>query len=131
MVVLRTFPIRVGNINDESTGRELGFSGGHYPDQKEVSWDELGVEAEITTVTKRVRRVFTFSRLQILDTFSLVRPDVVFLSFCNYFSGGGQTVGVNGVLREIEGVCEELGIPRPVILTQWGPYNEDVRSVNV
>ncbi len=42
-VVLRTFPIRVA-----------GNSG---PLQSEISWDDLGVEPEHTTVTKKVRRV--------------------------------------------------------------------------
>lgn len=54
----RTYPIRVGNT-------EGGHSGDIYPDQKEITWESLGLEPERTTVTNRVRRVFTFSTMQI------------------------------------------------------------------
>ncbi len=73
----RVHPIRVGNTSD-------GFSGDVYPDQTETSWEELGVEAELTTVTKRVRRVFTFSEQQIAQAIAACNPTWVFLNFCNY-----------------------------------------------
>ena len=74
---LRTFPIRVGNTPD-------GFSGHTYPDQEELTWEELGQHAEKTTVTQRVRRVFTFSEAQLKDALYVCRPDRLFLNFCNY-----------------------------------------------
>jgi adenylosuccinate synthase len=77
MLSVRTFPIRVGNVPD-------GYSGDCYPDQVETTWETLGVEPEITTVTKRVRRVFTFSDLQYAEAVSVNRPTHVFLNFCNY-----------------------------------------------
>jgi adenylosuccinate synthase len=72
-LVIRPYPIRVGNV-------EGGHSGGCYPDQKETSWHTvaLGAEmtmeqyehlhqSEVTTVTKRQRRVFTFSPQQVKE----------------------------------------------------------------
>lgn len=54
MMVIRTFPIRVGHITDQfpddlADQRVLGHSGGHFPDQQEITWEDLGVKAEITT----------------------------------------------------------------------------------
>ncbi len=69
----RTYPIRVG-----------GTSGRYYSDQKETTWEELGLAKEFTTVTGRERRVFTFSQEQIEEAMFQMEPDVVFLNFCNY-----------------------------------------------
>ncbi len=78
----RTYPIRVGNIVQD--GEQLGYSGDCYDDQREVTWEELGQKAEVTTVTKRVRRIFTFSRKQYRDSLDCIRPTHVFLNFVNY-----------------------------------------------
>lgn len=78
-MTIRAHPIRVGNT-------EKGESGPCYPDQKEISWEELGVEAELTSVTKRVRRVFTFSEMQLEQACLVNRPNVILLNFCNYLT---------------------------------------------
>jgi len=69
----RTLPIRVG-----------GASGNCYADQEELSWEELGLEPERTTVTNRIRRIFTYSRMQIEEACWWCQPDLVFLNFANY-----------------------------------------------
>lgn len=86
MAVIRTYPIRVGNIMDGE--RQVGFSGHVYPDQRETSWEALGLAEERTTVTKRVRRVFTFSAKQYEHMVRHSMPDIVFLNFCNYCTPG-------------------------------------------
>jgi len=73
----RTYPIRVGNTAD-------GFSGPCYPDQSETTWEKLGQTAERTTVTQRIRRVFTFSIEQVREAAFYCAPDEIFLNFCNY-----------------------------------------------
>lgn len=73
----RVHPIRVGNTPD-------GFSGPCYPDQHELEWSDIGQTPEKTTVTQRVRRVFTFSQTQIREAMMANRVDEVFLNFCNY-----------------------------------------------
>jgi len=80
---LRTFPIRVANRFNEQN-EQVGTSGGWYSDQNELSWEELGLEPEFTTVTKLKRRVFTFSYMQLAGALRLCRPDILFLNFCNY-----------------------------------------------
>lgn len=80
---LRTFPIRVGNIKDEQ-GKEIGYSGDFYPDSEEKTWEEMNQEPELTTVTKRVRRIATFSEQQYVAALRMNQPDVVFVNFYNY-----------------------------------------------
>jgi adenylosuccinate synthase len=76
-LVFRTFPIRVGNVGGYD-------SGGWYPDQRELSWDEVGVEPERTTVTNRQRRVATFSWRQYVEAIRANSPTCVVLNFWNY-----------------------------------------------
>tara|TARA_R110000772_G_scaffold268452_1_gene395573 strand:+ start:18318 stop:19430 length:1113 start_codon:yes stop_codon:yes gene_type:complete len=80
---LRTFPIRVANRYDENQ-IEIGTSGPCYADQKELDWADIGVEPELTTVTKLPRRVFTFSMMQLEAALRTCRPDELFLNFANY-----------------------------------------------
>ena len=82
IVVIRTFPIRVGHIIEN--GKIIGNSGPFFPDSKETSWKKLGVDPEYTTNTKRVRRVATFSMIEYKKMLEMFHPDYVFLNFANY-----------------------------------------------
>lgn len=88
IVVIRTFPIRVGNEYDE-TGKEIGNSGPVYADQCELSWADISQLAgrelvERTTVTKKVRRVFNWSWQQFDHMLFKLAPCDLFLNFVNY-----------------------------------------------
>ena len=88
MVIIRTYPIRVGNLMVD--GKEVGNSGGCYSDQQQLPWKHfapLGVEPELTTVTKRVRKIFTFSDEQFGKMMKTNRPTHLALTFVNYLSG--------------------------------------------
>jgi len=82
-MAIRTFPIRVGDVDGYS-------SGDWYPDQHETSWEALGVEAEITTVTKRIRRVANFSMMQFDEAVHANDPNIIFVNFMNYLSPENQ-----------------------------------------
>jgi len=120
-MVVRTFPIRVGNITDDR-GVVVGMSGDFYPDSREIDWGRYlpGVEPERTTVTQRIRRIATWSGEQYLHGLKMNRPDVVFLTFTNYCTP-----------RQLEDIVESmdsgemhLGInPRHVY--SWGPGIND------
>lgn len=99
---MRTFPIRVGHLVVD--GVKQGDSGPFYPDQQELTWDEVqaitgsqAVRPELTTVTKRVRRIFTWSDTQYQKFVSMCQPTDVFVNFANYLDadiagkGGGIT----------------------------------------
>lgn len=80
---LRTYPIRVANRFD-AEGNMIGTSGPCYSDQREISWEELGVKPEFTTVTKLRRRVFTFSSQQFNEALRMCDVDELFVNFINY-----------------------------------------------
>ncbi len=102
----RVHPIRVGSP-------EGGYSGPCYDDQHELTWDEIGVKPERTTVTQRVRRVFSFSRTQLEDALYAMAPDEIFLNFCNY-----------ATQAELAAIMREFG---PLIRYRgWGPAVYDV-----
>lgn len=76
--IIRTFPIRVG-----------GPSGPCWHDQEEITWDDVPVapaEPERTTVTNKIRRVFTFSQTQLCHFIHHVNPSHLFVNFANYLA---------------------------------------------
>jgi adenylosuccinate synthase len=116
-MVVRTFPIRVGNHE--------GFSSGDcYPDQKETSWEELGVTPELTTVTQRVRRVFTFSPTQFVDAMRANTPRLVLVNFMNYLKEE-QRQSFAELLTSVS--LRTVGY-KPKMLWGYGPRWQDVRE---
>lgn len=84
-MAIRSYPIRVGNVDGYS-------SGGWYSDQEEITWDKIGVEPEITTVTQRIRRVATFSMVQFYEACWANDPDFVFVSHMDYLSTDNKAI---------------------------------------
>jgi adenylosuccinate synthase len=115
LMVARTFPIRVGAI--VADGETLGTSGGVYSDQHEITFADIGQPEERTTVTGRVRRIFTFSREQIRDSMAVNRPSHVCLTFCNYVRRDDALM----IAAAIRDVALELNMKRPTMLYEWGP----------
>lgn len=112
--VLRTFPIRVGST-------EAGSSGDCYEDQEELTWDQVGVEPEITTVTGRVRRVFSFSHKQIRDAIRECEPTELFVNFMNYLPDAKRS----GFVSSVNDLCAVVGGCR-VRYLGYGPKATDV-----
>jgi len=113
IMVVRTFPIRVH-----------GNSGPCYPDQKEIRWGDLGVEPETTTVTKKTRRVFTFSRQQFMDALLANAPDVVVLNFCNYLDQEEVAPFVEqNILRPY---YLTMNKNLPLLILGFGPQGDDL-----
>lgn len=89
---LRSFPIRVGNVIN-SAGQTVGHSGPHYEDQAELTWEEITRYCqcphplqEKTTVTGKIRRIFTFSCGQLIRFLTHCAPNHLFLNFVNYYN---------------------------------------------
>lgn len=112
----RTYPIRVGNT-------EKGYSGDFYKDQRETSWETLKVTPELTTVTKRVRRVFTFSMEQFEECIAANRPDSIFLNFCNYMQRDELKDLINGMVRRYNGI---MGHDPVNFVLGYGPMAYDI-----
>ncbi len=94
----RTYPIRVANRYD-SEGKMVGWSGPCYHDQEEISFEQLGVPTELTTVTKLPRRIFTFSATQIGEAARLCGVDHLFLNFCNYLPDARALESMVGLIH--------------------------------
>ena len=113
----RTFPIRVANRFNEK-GEQVGWSGPCYPDQHEIGWGSIGLQPELTTVTKLPRRLFTFSKEQMRFAVGMCSPSSVFLNFVNYYTNVVQFADVHDFLYK------ELGIGE--IIYGTGPTVNDV-----
>lgn len=142
MSVLRAYPIRVGNIEQHmlpsdisrnalewEKGPLLGYSGDCYPDQQETTWGALGVAPEITTVTGRVRRVFTWSQQQVIEAFLSARPTHVFLSHVDYLRDPLMTGGpLDEVVQKIYTAAHAIHLKRPKVIWSDGPSTADARE---
>lgn len=121
LVVFRTRPIRVGNILEE--GKVLGTSGPAFPDQEETTWEALGQPVEITTVTKRPRRVFMLSVLQVEEALKICRPDYVMITFCNYLK---EKKELDRIVETIVSLCRMNSQSVPTIIYEWGATTDDI-----
>lgn len=116
-MVIRTYPIRVGDHNGNS-------SGGFYPDQEEINWSDIGVEPELTTVTQRIRRVFTFSNFQYREALMANQPDIVLVNFMNYLK---NPVVEKGFIKNITHIgAEAMPYRSPHLLFGRGPHDHDI-----
>lgn len=108
IAVIRPYPIRVGNMYDEN-GNMTGYSG-NYCDSEEITWEIVAERSgtpieeirEMTTVTKKLRRVFepNFERLREMVVVNGVTQ--IALNFANYidYSMLGKT--------EVEDITEKV-----------------------
>lgn len=139
-LVIRPFPIRVGNVVEN--GNTVGYSGGCYPDQKEITWAEVAAFAgmppevadsllrtELTTVTKRLRRVFSFSMRQIKESALINGATKIALNFANYVdysvSGVNEYRKLSDKVKSFIADIEDA-VNLPVTVVGTGPKVTDV-----
>jgi len=128
--VARTYPIRVANRYNEA-GEMIGWSGPVYPDQREISWEDLGMEPELTTVTQLPRRIFTFSKYQTSDAVAAIRPTEIALNFAQYLQlPESIELGMNldDVVKTINDCCDTHGCGR-IAYMGWGPKESDIEVI--
>ena len=117
----RTFPIRVNNRD--------GSSGPHYPDQLELDWSELDQAAELTTVTKLKRRIFTFSKQQIQEAVFHCGgywDTRIFLNFANYCKSDEE---LDHIIGQIEAGYHGNWNPPRVAWIGYGADDADVIAI--
>lgn len=122
ILVCRSYPIRVA-----------GPSGPFYHGSREMSWDDLGVdpENERTTVTKKIRRVATFSMEQVVDAARINGATEIALTFADYLDkaiagGAGRwdhsdLASFPRVLERVHTIEQATGLPVTYIGT--GPHS--------
>lgn len=135
MMVIRPFPIRVGNDGENS-------SGGWYEDQQETTWQQIAMDSglpesrfaellarEHTTVTKRQRRVSTLSWIGLRAAVSVCAPDSIALNFAQYVDAKAEGVRERSklpirVMKLIMEIEDKLGVP--VLLVGTGAKTFDM-----
>lgn len=105
---MRTFPIRTADRFDED-GNMIGWCGPCYPDQQQLDWEQVGVPAELTTVTGMPRKIYTFSEKQSADAIRSCAPDEIFLNFCNYLPDVASLETLQNLITSQGGVVKYLG----------------------
>jgi adenylosuccinate synthase len=113
----RTFPIRVANRFKD--GVQVGWSGPNYWDQNEINWGDIGLEPELTTVTRLPRRVFTFSMEQIKQAVRMNGCDAIFMNFANYLGRDAAYSLVSKIEHAAQCKVEYIG---------WGPASTDIEK---
>lgn len=145
-LVIRSYPIRVGNVIEN--GVQVGYSGGHYSDSEEIDWRTVAAESgmpqseaealfskELTTVTKRLRRVFRFSAEQIKLAAAINGTTKIALNFANYIDWNiantndvdklMDSIKVLDFINRIEDITQV-----PVTLIGTGPQVNHVIDLN-
>ena len=119
VMVLRTFPIR-------SCRGPLG---------NEVTWEKINsirgskCEPEVSTVTKRIRRVGEFDFEKVKKAIRICRPDYIALTFVDYINGNDYKVNSYDDLSiETKEFIEKLEkeLETPVLLIGTGPSIDDI-----
>jgi adenylosuccinate synthase len=77
VAVMRTYPIRTGGPSGDCDGAEIQF-------------EDLNLPPETTTVTKRKRRIFKFSRDETFLASQLIRPTIWMITHVDYLTYGKQ-----------------------------------------
>ena len=89
IMIMRPYPIRISN----STNIGMNISSGDYNGSEELTWDMIKERCgapddvqfgEITTVTKKPRRVFEMNWDRLLYTTKLNRPTYIAINFVQY-----------------------------------------------
>lgn len=139
-LVIRPYPIRVGNVIED--GKTVGYSGDCYADQKELTWQDVANEAgmpqeeadkllkkELTTVTKRLRRVFTFSDRQLREAALINGATKIALNFANYIdwscSGCNDYQNLPAKVKDFIVRVEDI-THLPVTVVGTGPQTDHV-----
>ncbi len=122
----RTFPIRVANRFD-AEGNQVGYSGPGYPDQHEIEWSDIGLEAELTTVTKLPRRIFSFSKMQVIEAVRQCSANSIFLNFMNY---ARSFIELEEFLDFLSILRSESGVLDGALYLGFGPTVNDILEVD-
>lgn len=140
VMIMRPYPIRISNTTNlkNEDGTTLVTSSGDYAGSEELDWETIrercGAPAdiefgEITTVTKKPRRVFEMNWDRFDYVCKLNRPTQIALNFVQYIDWGAYKcksweelpTKVKDFIRAVE---HHAGCP--VTLIGTGPANDDI-----
>lgn len=117
----RSFPIRVANRYD-TEGTRTGWSGPCYNDQKETTWEDVGQPPEYTSISKKIRRVFNFSFLQLIESCQMNGCTDIFLNFLNYLTFAQQ----ENLIYDIKYAIRDNNLGTLINWFGYGPTINDI-----
>jgi adenylosuccinate synthase len=143
IMIMRPYPIRISNTTNlkDENGDVLVTSSGEYDGAEEITWDIIKGRCgapedidfgEMTTVTKKPRRVFEMNWDRLRYVAKLNRPTMIALNFAQYIDWGAYKCKdykmlPQAVLDFIAKVEEITGVPVKLIGT--GPNNDDIIDI--
>jgi adenylosuccinate synthase len=143
IMIMRPYPIRISNTTNlkDEQGNIIVTSSGEYDGANEITWDIIKERCgapddmdfgEITTVTKKPRRVFEMNWDRLKYVAKLNRPTMIALNFVQYIDWGAYKCHdykelPQAVLDFIAKVEEVTGVPVKLIGT--GPNNDDIIDI--
>lgn len=105
---------------------KLGSSGPVYDDQLELTWEEITTRSgspipilEQTSLTKRIRRVFDKSLLQIRNSTMACMPNIITVNFVNYLD-----YNISGATGEINKTELQRSYPKVYEYVEWLEQNQ-------
>lgn len=128
VMIIRPYPIRISNetnLKDEK-GETLHVSSGDYAGSDEITWDEVKKRCgapddiefgEMTTVTKKMRRVFEMNWDRLRYVTMLNRPTYIAINFAQYidWDAYGYTGDYDGLPQKVKDfitlVEDKTGVP--------------------
>lgn len=140
IMIMRPYPIRISNTTNlkNEDGTTLVTSSGDYDGAEEITWDIVKERCgapedvqfgEMTTVTKKLRRVFELNMDRLKYVVKLNRPTEIALNFAQYIDWNilGKT-SVDDITPKvwefIKMIESETGVPVTMIGT--GPKDGDI-----
>ncbi len=143
IMIMRPYPIRISNTTNikNEDGSTLVTSSGEYDGAEEITWDIIrercGAPADIefgemTTVTKKMRRVFEMNWDRLQYVAKLNRPTYIALNFVQYIDWNAYKCHdysklPQKVLDFIKQVEDVTGVKVGLIGT--GPNNDDIIDI--
>lgn len=139
IMIMRPYPIRISNTTNLKDGdNTLMVYSGDYDGAPEITWDivkeRCGAPAdvqfgEMTTVTKKMRRVFELNWDRLMYVTTLNRPTGIALNFAQYVDwnmfGKRNPEDITPKLQEFIDMVEgRTGVP--VVMIGTGPKDGDI-----
>lgn len=139
IMIMRPYPIRISNTTNLKDGdNTLMVYSGDYDGAPEITWDivkeRCGAPAdvqfgEMTTVTKKMRRVFELNWDRLMYVTTLNRPTGIALNFAQYVDwnmfGKRRPEDITPKLQEFINMVESrTGVP--VVMIGTGPKDGDI-----
>jgi adenylosuccinate synthase len=140
IMIMRPYPIRISNTTNlkNEDGSTLVTSSGDYAGSEEITWDivkeRCGAPADIqfgemTTVTKKMRRVFEPNWERLVYVTKLNRPTEIALNFAQYIDynmlGKKNVEDITPKLWDFIEKVEQL-TNVPVTMIGTGPKDGDI-----